>query len=205
MQGTGERLVQTGLWLFIDSLAYKANFHPLGFSFYRSMSQYHPAVCVGSQRDTLLSDEPPSQICHHHPHCWEKLQWVRGLLDSCQRHTVFSHRPSRLLWHCISVSGRWSCGFSAVEGKAAGAQVSYTGPTPYSHENLNWVTFRSQFGLPDLSGMFSSPSRSERLKILQKGWWESMVGRVGMCRLRYPVLTNKGWRSWPAPACSLWC
>lgn len=65
--------------------------HDLGFSPHHSLPQHHPTISLGSQRDTLPSNEPPSQIRHHHPHSWDDLQHIRGLSDSCPRHTVLPH------------------------------------------------------------------------------------------------------------------
>ena len=70
-----------------------------------SLPQHHHKVSLGSQTDTLPYNEPPSQICCHHPHCWGNLQRIHGLPDPCPRYTILSHGHTELLWHCISVSG----------------------------------------------------------------------------------------------------
>ena len=79
--------------------------HGLGFSPCPSLPQHHHAVILGSQRDILPWNEYPSQICHHHPHCWGNLQHIHGLSGSRPRHTVLPHGQTELLWHWISVSG----------------------------------------------------------------------------------------------------
>ena len=83
----------------------QVNSHLIVFSPHHSLPQHHHKVSLGSQTDALPYNEPPSQICCHHPHCWGNLQRIHGLPDPRPRYTVLPHGHTELLWHRISVSG----------------------------------------------------------------------------------------------------
>lgn len=179
----------------------KANSYPLWFSLCYSMPQYRTTDCLGSQRDTLLSDEPSSQICHHHPHCWRKLQWICRLLGSCERHTVLSHGQTRFLWHCISVSGKWHV--SSEPWRAELVVFLHRCHTLFLQEYglsriqaIAWATY-------PLRHVLHCEWEHCHNQIMNKKQQESktMNPKEEVCLLRYPVQVKRE----EGPTCFLWC